>query len=137
MKSLILIAGIFLTLTAQAADRKLGNVIVIERDIENVYSSCLSNIKSVDTDKPQTFFFCTLQLTKHDGEVLLNKGGGFRHLTDTCQVATEFGAGKMLIYFGGPKDEKTSFEDSKKCLKEATDLNQDLVAILQTVEKTP
>lgn len=137
MKSLILIAGVLLTLTAQAADRKLGNVIVVERDIQNVYTECLKNVKAEQTEKEQTFFFCAFPIAKHDGEVLLNKGGGFRYTTTDCQVATEFGAGKMLVYFSGPKDQKVSFEVAKRCLKQGTDANQDIVAILQTVEKIP
>ncbi|MNJ92651.1 hypothetical protein D3C87_103250 [compost metagenome] len=132
MKALILFVGLFVAFTANAADRKVGNVIVVERDIDNVYANCLQEMDKNKKD-PSYFFSCAIKITKHSGEVLLNKGPGFRLRNDNCKVDSEFGNGKMIIMFATAKDLST-LEESKACLREAVNQNPDMVATVQTVE---
>lgn len=130
MKSVIALVALMGAFSAHAADRKIGNVIMIERDIENVYDRCVTSMKQESEGK---YNFCTIQITKSPAEVLLNKGGGLRYNTTTCSVESEFGNGKMLISFRA-LNKDASTEDAKRCLQNALKGNEDMIATIQTIE---
>lgn len=131
MKTVIALIALMGAFSAHAADRKIGNVIMIERDIDNVYDRCIS---SLDQNLTKTNYnFCAIQITKSPAEVLLNKGGGIRYNTSTCTVESDFGNGKMLISFKAlGKD--AGLDEAKRCLQNALRGNDDMIATIQTVE---
>ena len=130
MRILIALLGLCLGLTAQAADRKIGNVIIVERTLSNVYDNCLANVRS-DTGKPSQFYMCVVGVTTQPYETMLNKGW-IRHKTDRCNVESEFVSGKIMITFG---DSTTgTFADGKVCLAGAVGELSLTKALIQTLE---
>lgn len=131
MKAIILLASLLGAISVHAADRKVGNVIMIERDVENVYDRCIAYLKDEEANNRQQF--CALQITSNPAEVMLNRNGGIRYRTPNCSVDSDFGNGKMLISFQAlGKDAKLA--DAKRCLQNAVNENSDIVATIQTVE---
>ncbi|MFS4460213.1 hypothetical protein [Bdellovibrio sp. HCB2-146] len=131
MKTVIALIALMGAFSAHAADRKIGNVIMIERDIENVYDRCVASLNP--ETKAGEYIFCPIQITKNAGEVLLNKGGGLRYKTPTCSVESDFGNGKMLITYRALSKDAT-LEDAKRCLQNALKGNEDMIATIQTIE---
>ena len=131
MKAIILLASLLGAISVHAADKKVGNMIMIERDVDNVYDRCVATLKDEDRDKKLQF--CYLQITKSPVEVMLNREGGIRYKTPNCKVDSDFGNGKMLIFFEAlSKDAKLA--DAKRCLQNAVNENSDIVVTIQTVE---
>jgi hypothetical protein len=130
MKFLVLLLGLCLGFSVQASDRKVGNVIVVERTVSDVYDNCLKEIRG-DVSKPSAFFTCVITLTQQPYEVLLTKGY-LNYTTEKCNVESELAVGKMLITFGT----KTpgSFEDGKACLTEALAHQPAPKVLIQTLE---
>jgi hypothetical protein len=131
MKALVLLASLLGAISVHAADKKIGNVIMIERDVENVYTRCIADLKDQDREKEQQF--CALQITTSPFEVMMNRNGGIRYRTPNCQVDSDFGNGKMLVSFQALGKDAT-LADSKRCLQNAVNENSDIVATIQTVE---
>jgi hypothetical protein len=131
MKAIILLASLLGAISVHAADKKIGNVIMIERDVNNVYDRCLAELKNEDRDRKQQF--CTLQITTSPLEVLMNRNGGIRYKTPNCMVESDFGNGKMLMIFEALGKDST-LADAKRCLQNAVNENSDIVATIQTVE---
>ena len=131
MKSILLLACFLGAVSVQAADKKIGTVIMVERNIENVYDRCIADLKNEDRANKQQF--CALQITTSPMEVMMNRTGGMRYRSAQCTVDSDFGNGKMLISFQAlGKD--TTLADSKRCLQNAVNENADIVATIQTVE---
>ncbi len=149
MKTPLFLVTILVTLTSalsvHAADRKLGNLILVERDIENIYTDCMKTIststKALKNKKQkedpkqeiQKYFFCTIQVTQHPAEVMVNKGIAFFNRSKECQVESLFGNGKLLISFSTEKKDATP-EDAKRCLRNTINANPDVIATIQTIE---
>ena len=131
MKSVIALVALMGSFSAHAADRKIGNVIMIERDIENVYDRCIASMSQ--SSEGGKYNFCAIQITKSPAEVLLNKGGGLRYNNTACSVESDFGNGKMLISFRAVGKD-VSNEDAKRCLQNALKGNEDMIATIQTIE---
>lgn len=131
MKAIILLASLLGAISVHAADKKIGNVIMIERDVENVYDRCIANLKEEDRAKQNQF--CALQITTSPFEVMMNRNGGIRYRTPNCSVDSDFGNGKMLISFQALGKDAT-LADAKRCLQNAVNENSDIIATIQTVE---
>lgn len=132
MKIVILMLGLCLGALAHGADRKVGNVIVVERAITNIYSSCIAEVLG-DTTKPAAFFSCVIPVTQQSYEVLLSKDRFYHHSAEKCSVDSEFAGGKMLITFGGSR-EPISFEAAKVCLANVVAQEKEPAVFIQTVE---
>lgn len=130
MKFLVLLLGLCLGFTVQASDRKVGNVVVVERTVSDVYDSCMKEIRG-DVTKPSSYFTCVITLTQQPYEVLLTKGY-INHTSEKCNVEAEFAVGKMLINFG--TKQAGSFEDAKVCLTEALAKQPVTKVLIQTLE---
>lgn len=131
MKAIVLLASLLGAISVHAADRKIGNVIMIERDVENIYDRCVAGLK--DEDREKTDQFCAIQITQSPMEVMMNRTGGMRYKTPNCVVDSDFGNGKILISFRAlGKDAKLA--DAKRCLQNAVNENSDVIATIQTVE---
>ncbi len=107
--------------TARAADKKIGNVIAVERTIDGVYQSCVDQLKDVKDDN--SFASCTFDTKKTDADFTQ---GSQRVLTlwkDGCQVEGYAMNGVVLVTFQA-RGAKATLEDSKACLRKAIDSNQ-------------
>jgi len=102
--------------TAQASDKKIGNVIAVERTIENVYQTCIDEMKQ--NKETPTFASCIIDIknTKVDfvqisQRVLTLADGG-------CEVEGTAQAGVILVSFQA-RGAKATVADSKACLRKA------------------
>jgi|GEM_PF-1425607 hypothetical protein len=132
MKLAFVFLSLLIGFSASAADRKIGNVIVVERDIENVFSRCMEDLNR-KPPKAQ-WLTCFLVVTKNQGEILLNKGGAFRLTNPRCEVDSEFGGTGLMINFQA-KGANATREDSINCLRTALQQNQEIIATVQTIEQ--
>ncbi|WP_413558656.1 hypothetical protein [Bdellovibrio sp. HCB209] len=115
MKLFIALLATLVAFSAKAADRKLGNVILVEREIPNPYELCTKNM--IDkTDKKQTSFYCVIKYTKPNMEIpVASKISPITYKDENCKVRSESGNGSMIIGFG-PETVAVDFETAKACL---------------------
>lgn len=117
---------------SQGADRKLGNVILVEREIQDIYSTCLKNMDS-PTDKPQNFFSCSMKYITA-GEWPVSSGIAFRLINEKCSVIGEALKGTLLITFATSRS-PSSFEGARDCLNRAiSNLKDPVKSLVYTVE---
>lgn len=131
MKIAFVLISMLLAFSVQAADRKVGTVIGVEREIPDVYSTCLKNV-SGDTSKPKSFFSCAIKYVD-DGELPVTKGRAFRLTDDRCSVHGDLTNGVLFITFTGAKN-PSSFEVSRGCLERSLPNNASVKAIVYTLE---
>lgn len=131
MKSLFVIASLLVAFTAQAADRKVGTVMAVEREISDLYNTCLKEVQD-PTDKPQSFFSCAIRYTT-DGELPVSKGRVLRLKDERCHVVGETINGVLMITFAGAKSPST-FEASRACLEKALNEKDFVKVIVYTLE---
>ncbi|AZZ35555.1 hypothetical protein CIK05_01640 [Bdellovibrio sp. qaytius] len=118
MKLIFALTATLIAFSAQANDRKIGNVIAVERQITNIYDSCLSKV-SGDTSKDQDFFICTINFLKTPTEMAITKGGLIRLVDSNCKVYGDAANGALLITFGKAQG-LSDFAAAKNCLAQAT-----------------
>ena len=120
--------------SAKAADKKIGNVIAVERTIDNVYQNCIDGLGLPGDDT--NFLTCTLKVKKTNEDFM---NGYQRLLTLTnggCEVEGTAQAGSVMISFQDRRP-KASIDDSKACLRKALDasVNKDSFKfIIYTIE---
>lgn len=131
MKVLFVLASLFIAFSAQAADKKLGNVIAIERELPNLSEACIKNVTS-DITKPSSFFSCTVKFTT-GAETPVSKGTIFKVIDNNCSVVAEAINGTLLVTFAGAKSSST-FEVSRACLESALADKEPLKVLLYSVE---
>lgn len=131
MKLFLAIASLLVAFTAQASDRKVGSVIAVEREISDLYNTCLKNLGG-PTDKPQSFFSCGIKFST-DGEIPVTKGRVLKLMDDRCQVVGEAINGVVLITFAGTKSPST-FETSRACLERSLSAKDFIKVIVYTLE---
>ncbi|KYG63356.1 hypothetical protein [Bdellovibrio bacteriovorus] len=131
MKLFFVVASMLLAFSAQANDRKVGNVIAVEREINDVNATCLKNV-SGETDKPQSFFSCAIKYTAA-GEIPVSKGRAFRLDDERCQVYGETMNGVLLITFG-TKERSSTFEASRACLGRSLAAKDSVKVVVYTLE---
>jgi hypothetical protein len=74
MKMHISVLALALSFTAavktQAADRKIGNLIVVERSIDNVYQACVDQFETKKaTEATAVFYSCTFETKKTNADI--------------------------------------------------------------------
>jgi hypothetical protein len=107
--------------TAHASDRKIGNVIAVERTIDDVYQSCVEQMKDANDDL--VFASCKFDAKKSNADF---SQGNQRVLTlwkDGCEVEGSVMNGVVLVTFQATGANAT-LKDSKACLRKAIDGNQ-------------
>lgn len=131
MKVLFVLASLCIAVSAQAADKKLGNVIAIERELPNLSEACIKNVIS-DITKPSSFFSCAVKFTA-GAETPVSKGTIFKMVDNNCSVVGEAINGTLLVTFAGAKNSST-FEASRACLETALADKEPVKVFLYTVE---
>ncbi len=132
MKLIFALVATLIAFSAQANDRKVGNVIAVERQVTGLYENCLSNIAS-DVTKEQSVFFCTINYMKSPLEVPVSKGGMIRFRDDRCQVDADAGNGVLMISFGRLKG-TSDFATAKTCLQRALQNANSVNVLVYTME---
>lgn len=130
MKKTIVLLISLLSLGAFAKDVQLGNVVAVERSIDNIYDKCLSSM-----DKPgagsEYFFSCAFRYIK-TGETPITNGRAFNYTEGNCRVNAETVNGNVFITFS--TDRNTSgFEESRACLAKSVAGNKTIKVIVYTI----
>ncbi|MDG0816894.1 hypothetical protein [Bdellovibrio svalbardensis] len=133
MKLIFALVATLIAFSAQANDRKIGNVIAVERQITNLYENCLSNI-STDVSKEQTFFYCNISYLKSPLEMPVTKGGVIRFNDQRCRVDAEAGNGVLILSFGRAKGSVSDFATAKTCLQRALQNSNSVSVLVYTME---
>ncbi|WP_413582587.1 hypothetical protein [Bdellovibrio sp. HCB288] len=132
MKLFIALLATLVAFSAQAADQKLGNVILVEREIPNPYELCVKNV--IDkTDKKQNSFYCVIKYTKASMEMPVGKSSPITYSKEHCKVRSEIGNGNMMIGFG-PEKVAVDFETARACLLEGLTAHGRLTVKVMTIE---
>ena len=131
MKLTITFAALLLSFSAHAADTRLGNVVAVQRQTDNIYNTCLANVNG-DTTKPTSFFSCIIPVT-HDNEMSITTSRFLHEFNDRCQTEGALQNGKILITFGVTGREAT-FNEAKTCLAQGLMKNNSVTAVIYTVE---
>ena len=132
MKLFIAVAATLIAFTAQANDRKLGNVIAVERQITNIYDKCLSKVSS-DTTKDSSFFICSFSFLKSSAETQIAKKYVINFATNDCRVNGEAVNGFLFMTFGKANG-TSNFATAKNCLAQAIDNNTAVNVNVYTIE---
>ncbi len=137
MKWILSTIVLTMAIGAFASDKKIGNVILVERTIENVFDTCTTGVEREKGDNPQgSLFACTLQITNSTQESVPPGQWLLRLRTDNCAVDADVSPTKAIVFFSGTSD-KANYASAKACLTEALNKspNKDSFKILvQTVE---
>lgn len=106
--------------TAHAADKKLGNVIAVERTIDDVYQTCIGNMKQ--TQDESTFQVCSISAKKTNADFLNAYQRLLSFSKEGCEVEGSAQGNVVMFTFqaNGPKATK---DDAKTCLRKALDAN--------------
>lgn len=108
--------------TAQAADRKLGNMIAVERTIPHIYQSCVDQATS--EKNPINLYSCKFEATNNKMELA---PGTHRFLTldtEDCTVEATLKNSIILVMFRS-QSSGGSFSSAKSCLRQAIDSSTD------------
>lgn len=131
MKMLFVLLTTVLAFSAHANDRKVGNVIAVERELSDLYSTCLK-ATSGDTSKSQMFYSCAINFLS-EGELPVSSGRVIKLIDSQCSVVGEVLKGTLLItYSTGQRP--SNFEASKACLEKALLPKDHIKLIVYTLE---
>lgn len=109
-------------LPVQAADRKIGNVIAVERTIEGVYESCLEQIESEKS--AATIYACKFETKNTNADLSPGARRLLNFSKNQCYVEATLQNSVILIMFNSKK-EKATFTMAKNCLRDALDASPD------------
>lgn len=104
--------------TAHAADRKIGNVIAVERTIDDVYQTCVDQLK--DSASDSTFAACKFDAKKSNADFSQGTQRVLGLMKDGCEVEGLVQSGVVLVTFRATTP-KATLEDTKACLRKAID----------------
>lgn len=104
--------------TAHAADRKIGNVIAVERTINDVYQTCVDQLKDHKGDT--AFASCKFDAKKTNADFSQGSQRVLTLMKDGCQVEGTAQNGVVLVIFEATAP-KSTLDDSKACLRKAID----------------
>jgi len=104
--------------TAHAADRKLGNVVAVERTVEDVYQTCVDQLKDHKGDTP--FASCKFDVKKTNADFTQGMNRVLGLFKNGCEVEGYVQNGAILVTFLANGDNAT-LSDSKACLRKAID----------------
>lgn len=130
MKLYVFVVSMLFAFSAHAGDRKVGNVIAVEREISNVYNTCLSQVE--DTTGSKSFFSCGIKYVT-DGETPVSKGRVLKLMDDKCSVVGETMSGVLFITFSSAQ-ERSTFEVARMCLEKALLAKNSVKVIVYTIE---
>jgi len=135
MKVLVTLATLLFAFSVHAADRKVGNVIAIERDVTNIYDSCMSTVTpDPTTTKSSDTYSCFVKSPMNPNDTPLTRAHFLKNVGSDCDVEGDIENGSLLITFNTSAD-TSSYADSQACLKRALDvINDSTKIILYTVE---
>jgi hypothetical protein len=118
MKWTLALGALFLSLSVHAADKKIGNMIAVEREMTDIYENCVGQLK----DKPaeENFYSCSFSLAKNNTEFSTTKMRvfGTSSVQKSCSVEGYAEAGQLIITFYSNVD-KAGIAEAKNCLKRA------------------
>jgi hypothetical protein len=138
MKWILSALTLALAINVHAADRKLGNVVAVERTVDSVFSTCTDKIqKAQDFDPKGHAFACSYEVATGAGE--FTPPGSQRLLMyrlNNCDVDATVQNGRAVIFLSST-DGKTAFAGIRTCLQTALDeakSNDTFKFIVYTVE---
>lgn len=116
MKGIVFFLVMAVGFVANAGDRKLGTVVAVEREVSDVYETCL---KKTDTDgnKPKPFYSCSFKYIQ-DGEMALTSGRIVTLIDDRCSVLGEALNGNVIMTYSST-EKASGFESARTCLARA------------------
>lgn len=132
MKLFFVLASMLLAFSANAADRKVGNIVAVEREISDIYNTCIKSLQDEDTSKPAYIFSCAFKYL-NDGEMAVSKGRIVKLMDDKCTVIGDAANGTIMITFNTAKS-PSSFEESRLCLERALTPKNSAKVIVYTLE---
>lgn len=106
--------------TAQASDRKIGNIVAVERTINDIYETCVDQIK--DTNTSGEFVSCKIDVKKTNADYTQGTQRPLFLYKDGCEVEGYIQNGIALITFSATAD-KATVADAKVCLRKAIDVS--------------
>lgn len=134
MKSVLSVLAMVLSFsaftTAQAADKKIGNLIAVERTIDNVYQTCAAQIKN-ETSPKQTangealpsFFACKLDAGSKDFDFMPKYQRLLTHSDSVCDIEG-FAQNSSALITVQMKGKSLGAENAKNCLQRALDASE-------------
>ena len=128
-----LVASLMAFSAAHAEDHKVGNVIAVQRDINNLYDTCVKNVVG-DVSKTQNSFFCNIKFIKSPTEIPVSRGGVIRFQDDRCQVFGDVEGGFLMIGFGKAQG-ASSFEQAKVCLQRSLQGRDSTAVLVYTLDQ--
>ena len=131
MKTIILAATLAFAFSAHAADTRLGTVVAVQRQVDNLYSTCIANVNN-DITKPSAFFACIIPVAKQN-ELSITTSRFVHEFNTRCQTEGTLQNGKILITFG-VTDQEASFDQAKTCLAQGLMKNNSVTATIYTVD---
>lgn len=133
MKSLFIFAALLVSFSAHAQDRKIGNVVAIEREIPNLKETCLKNTDDNADSKPNSFFACAFTFVSKS-EIAITSGRVLTLRDKECNVLGEAEKGSIMITFTTTKIGKSTFQESVACLEKALATNNSLKLLVYSFE---
>jgi hypothetical protein len=114
----VLLGSFSLGSSSLAADRVIGPVQAIERDMDNVFQSCVDQVK--DPNQQQSIFFCSFPLAKTKTEFTTGRQFMLQYGKDGCSVEAVVENTFLTIMFGLSQG-SSSFATAKNCFSKALD----------------
>ncbi|MGE5084946.1 MAG: hypothetical protein ACM3MG_01500 [Bacillota bacterium] len=131
MKLIFALVATLIAFSAHATDRKIGNVIAVEREISDVYNRCVEATSKMDGER--STFFCAIKYTKSPVEMALPGRAPLMYEDGSCVVSSELGNGNILFTFG-KKSGSSDFAGAKECLAKAIASKGTIKTLVYTIE---
>lgn len=129
MKYVLLVFATALSFYTHAADKKIGNLIAIEREVTGVYDSCLTNIKEMETSPGR--YSCLVRYLK-DPEFSLKRESILRDSDANCDVTGDIMSGSLMLVFKSKNSRE--LPEAKSCLQESLNKKGPIKVLLYSVE---
>jgi hypothetical protein len=118
MKWILSALSMVLAFNVYAADKKVGNVIAVERTLENVFATCIDEVQKDKTFDPNAQYFgCGMDAISGNESVPGNQRL-LRVRTETCTVDADIVGTRAVIMFNG-MEKKANFASARACLETA------------------
>lgn len=130
MKWLVTALTLFLALNVHAADRKLGNVVAVEREITNIYQTCMNQLDPKDQGP---YYTCKISAVQNDKELALSNKNILFLNDPTCVVEGGLQNSSIFIMYNSA-DLKADPAISKNCLRKSLGSSDSLKMIVYTLE---
>ncbi|WP_413290423.1 hypothetical protein [Bdellovibrio sp. HCB337] len=105
-----------LAVNAQAADRKIANMIAVERSIDNVYQACVDQVPADDMDS--NLFSCKFSTAKTALDFTAGTQSLLAVMDADCTVEASVQNSVVLVLFSSHTGKK-DFAGAKACLQRA------------------